>query len=214
MKTFAQALGRGLYVITDGLRPDLLDVTSQALAGGARLLQYRDKSDDSARRYSEAAALRQLCDTYAVPLIINDDVALALAVAADGVHLGKDDDDLAAARAVLGRDAIIGVSCYDSLRRAKTAAAAGASYIAFGAFFPSPTKPLAPRASIELLRQSAALDVPRVAIGGITPDNAPSLVEAGADYLAVISAVFGATDVRHAAQSFTDLYSSFCGTSP
>jgi thiamine-phosphate pyrophosphorylase len=214
LKTFAQALGRGLYVITDGLRPDLLDVTSQALAGGARLLQYRDKSDDSARRYSEAAALRQLCDTYAVPLIINDDVALALAVAADGVHLGKDDDDLAAARAVLGRDAIIGVSCYDSLRRAKTAAAAGASYIAFGAFFPSPTKPLAPRASIELLRQSAALDVPRVAIGGITPDNAPSLVEAGADYLAVISAVFGATDVRHAAQSFTDLYSSFCGTSP
>jgi thiamine-phosphate pyrophosphorylase len=214
LKTFAQALGRGLYVITDGLRPDLLDVTSQALAGGARLLQYRDKSDDSARRYSEAAALRQLCDTYAVPLIINDDVALALAVAADGVHLGKDDDDLAAARAVLGRDAIIGVSCYDSLQRAKTAAAAGASYIAFGAFFPSPTKPLAPRASIELLRQSAALDVPRVAIGGITPDNAPSLVEAGADYLAVISAVFGATDVRHAAQSFTDLYSSFCGTSP
>jgi thiamine-phosphate pyrophosphorylase len=214
LKTFAQALGRGLYVITDGLRPDLLDVTSQALAGGARLLQYRDKSDDSARRYSEAAALRQLCDTYAVPLIINDDVALALAVAADGVHLGKDDDDLAAARAVLGRDAIIGVSCYDSLQRAKTVAAAGASYIAFGAFFPSPTKPLAPRASIELLRQSAALDVPRVAIGGITPDNAPSLVEAGADYLAVISAVFGATDVRHAAQSFTDLYSSFCGTSP
>lgn len=207
-------MGRGLYVITDGPRPDLLDVTSQALAGGARLLQYRDKSDNSTKRYSEAAALRQLCDTYAVPLIINDDVALALAVAADGVHLGKDDDDLAAARAELGQDAIIGVSCYDSLQRAKTAAAAGASYIAFGAFFPSPTKPLAPRASIELLRQSAALDVPRVAIGGITPDNAASLVEAGADYLAVISAVFGAADVRHAAQSFTDLYSSFCGTSP
>ena len=207
-------MGRGLYVITDGPRPDLLDVTSQALAGGARLLQYRDKSDNSTKRYSEAAALRQLCDTYAVPLIINDDVALALAVAADGVHLGKDDDDLAAARAVLGQDAIIGVSCYDSLQRAKTAAAAGASYVAFGAFFPSPTKPLAPRASIELLRQSAALDVPRVAIGGITPDNAASLVEAGADYLAVISAVFGAADVRHAAQSFTNLYSSFCGTSP
>ena len=207
-------MGRGLYVITDGPRSDLLDVTSQALAGGARLLQYRDKGDNSTKRYSEAAALRQLCDTYAVPLIINDDVALALAVAADGVHLGKDDDDLAAARAVLGQDAIIGVSCYDSLQRAKTAAAAGASYIAFGAFFPSPTKPLAPRASFELLRQSAALDVPRVAIGGITPDNAASLVEAGADYLAVISAVFGAADVRHAAQSFTDLYSSFCGTSP
>jgi thiamine-phosphate pyrophosphorylase len=213
LKTFAQAIGHGLYAITDGPRPDLLDVVTQALAGGARLLQYRDKSGDSTRRYSEAAALRQLCDSYAVPLIINDDVALALAVAADGVHLGRDDDDLAAARAVLGQDAIIGVSCYDSLQRAKTAATAGASYIAFGAFFPSPTKPLAPRASIELLRQSAALDVPRVAIGGITPDNAASLVEAGADYLAVISAVFGAADVRHAAQSFTNLYSSFCGTS-
>ena len=214
MKTFAQATGRGLYAITDGPRPDLLEVVTQALAGGAQLLQYRDKSDDSTRRYSEGAALRQLCNAYAVPLIINDDIALARAVAADGVHLGRDDDDLAAARAVLGQDAIIGVSCYDSLQRAKTAAASGASYIAFGAFFPSPTKPLAPRASIELLRQSAALNVPRVAIGGITPDNAASLVEAGADYLAVISALFGAADVRHAAQNFTDLYSSFCGTSP
>jgi thiamine-phosphate pyrophosphorylase len=214
LKTFAQAIGRGLYAITDGPRPDLLDVVTQALAGGARLLQYRDKSGDSTRRYSEAAALRQLCDTYAVPLIINDDIALAQAVAADGVHLGKDDDDLAAARTVLGSGAIIGVSCYDSLQRAKTMAGAGASYVAFGAFFPSPTKPLAPRASIELLRQSAALDVPRVAIGGITSDNAASLVEAGADYLAVISAVFGAIDVRHAAQHFADLYSSPSGTSP
>jgi thiamine-phosphate pyrophosphorylase len=214
LKTFVQTIGRGLYAITDGSRPDLLEVVTQALAGGARLLQYRDKSDDSMRRYGEAAALRQLCDAYNVPLIINDDIALAQAVAADGVHLGREDADLAAARTVLGPDAIIGVSCYDSLPEAKKAATAGASYVAFGAFFPSPTKPLAPRASIELLRQSAALDVPRVAIGGITPDNAGSLVEAGADYLAVISAVFGAADVRHAAQRFTDLYSSFCGTSP
>jgi thiamine-phosphate pyrophosphorylase len=214
LKTFAQAIGRGLYAITDGPRPDLLDVVARALAGGARLLQYRDKSDDSTRRHCEATALRQLCDTYAVPLIINDDIALAQAVAADGVHLGKDDGDVGAARAALGADAIIGVSCYDSLQRAKAAAGAGASYLAFGAFFPSPTKPLAPRASIELLRQSAALGVPRVAIGGITPDNATPLVEAGADYLAVISAVFGATDVLHAAQRFTDLYSPFCGISP
>ncbi|MFZ0871451.1 MAG: thiamine phosphate synthase [Rhodanobacter sp.] len=214
MKTFAQPTGRGLYVITDGPRPDLIAVVTQSLAGGARLLQYRDKSTDSTRRHSEAAALRQLCDTYGVPLIINDDIALAHAVAADGVHLGKDDDDLAAARAVLGTDAIIGMSCYDSLPRAKAAASAGASYVAFGAFFPSPTKPLAARASIELLRQSAAIGVPRVAIGGITPDNAPSLIEAGADYLAVISAVFGADDVRHSAQRFTDLYSSHSGTSP
>jgi thiamine-phosphate pyrophosphorylase len=213
LKTFAQAIDRGLYAITDGPRPDLLDVVTQALAGGARLLQYRDKSGDSTRRYSEAAALKRLCDAYAVPLIINDDIALAHAVAADGVHLGKDDDDLAAARTALGGDVIIGVSCYDSLQRAKQAMSAGASYVAFGAFFPSPTKPLAPRASIELLRQSAALGVPRVAIGGITPDNASSLIEAGADYLAVISAVFGAADVRHSAQRFTDLYSSHSGTS-
>jgi thiamine-phosphate pyrophosphorylase len=214
LKTFAPPTSRGLCVITDGPRPDLLDVVTQALDGGARLLQYRDKSADSTRRHSEATALRQLCDTYAVPLIINDDIALALAVAADGVHLGRDDGDVAAARAVLGRDAIIGVSCYDSLQRAKAAVSAGANYIAFGAFFPSPTKPLAARAPIELLRQSAALGVPRVAIGGITLDNAPSLVEAGADYLAVISAVFGVSDTRHSAQRFTNLYASIGGTSP
>ena len=199
--------GHGLYAITDGPRPDLLDAVAQALAGGARLLQYRDKSADAARRHAEAVALRQLCTTHAVPLIINDDVALAQAVAADGVHLGKDDDDIAAARAVLGEDAIIGVSCYDSLARARMAARSGAGYIAFGAFFGSPTKPLAPRAPLDLLRQSAALGVPRVAIGGLTPDNAASLVEAGVDYLAVISAVFGAPDVRAAARRFAHFYS-------
>ncbi|OOG62748.1 thiamine-phosphate diphosphorylase [Rhodanobacter sp. B04] len=208
MKPTVQTTGRGLYAITDGPRPDLLDVAAHALAGGARLLQYRDKSADSVRRHAEAAALKQLCATYAVPLIINDDVALAIAVAAGGVHLGKNDDDPAAARIALGAESIIGVSCYDSLARARAAAHAGASYIAFGAFFPSPTKPLAPHAPLELLRQSAALGVPRVAIGGITPDNGASLVEAGADYLAVISAVFGATDVRAAALRFTDLYST------
>ena len=207
MKHSIQLAGHGLYVITDGPRPDLLDVVALALAGGARLLQYRDKSADKARRHAETVALRQLCTIHAVPLIINDDVALAHAVAADGVHLGRDDDDIAAARAVLGENAIIGVSCYDSLTRAQMAARAGASYIAFGAFFASPTKPLAPHAPIDLLRQSAALGVPRVAIGGITPDNAASLVEAGADYLAVISAVFGAADVRAAARRFAHLYS-------
>jgi thiamine-phosphate pyrophosphorylase len=206
LKHSIQLAGHGLYAITDGPRPDLLDVVAQALAGGARLLQYRDKSADKARRHAEAVALRQLCTIHAVPLIINDDVALAHAVAADGVHLGRDDDDIAGARAMLGEDAIIGVSCYDSLTRAQMAARSGASYIAFGAFFASPTKPLAPHAPIDLLRQSAALGMPRVAIGGITPDNAASLVEAGADYLAVISAVFGATDVHAAARRFAHLY--------
>ncbi|WP_426703267.1 thiamine phosphate synthase [Rhodanobacter sp. Col0626] len=200
--------GRGLYAITDGPRADLLDAVAQALSGGASWLQYRDKSTDAARRYTEATALRQLCRDHGASLIINDDVALALAVGADGVHLGQHDDDPVAARAALGARAIIGVSCYDSLQRAQAAARAGASYLAFGAFFPSPTKPLAPHAPIELLRQSAAFGLPRVAIGGITPDNGASLVDAGADYLAVISAVFGVSDVRAAAQRITDLFSS------
>ncbi|TAN16205.1 MAG: thiamine phosphate synthase [Rhodanobacter sp.] len=199
---------RGLYAITDGPRDDLLAVVAQALAGGARLLQYRDLSDDAARRHAEATALMQLCRTHHVPLIIDHDIALAQAVGADGVHLGKDDDDPAAVRAVLGEHAIVGVSCYGSLPRAQAAARAGASYVSFGAFFPSPTKPLAARVPIDLLRQSAALGVPRVAIGGITPDNGASLVEAGADYLAAITAVFAAPDVRAAAQHFADLYPS------
>lgn len=198
---------RGLYAITDGPRADLLDVVAQALAGGARLLQYRDLSTDTVRRHAEATALGQLCRAHGVPLIIDHDIALALAVGADGVHLGRDDDDPRAVRAALGEHAIIGVSCYGSLPRAQAAARAGASYVSFGAFFPSPTKPLAARVPVDLLRQSAALGVPRVAIGGITPDNGASLVEAGAEYLAAITAVFAAADVRIAAQRFADLYS-------
>lgn len=196
----------GLYAITDGPRPDLLDAAAQALASDVRLLQYRDKTADYPRRLSEARALQRLCDMHRVPLIVNDDVGLARAVGAAGVHLGEHDDDAAAVRAQLGPRAIIGVSCYDSLDRARAAVEAGASYVAFGAFFPSPTKPHAPRASLELLRRSAALGVPRVAIGGITADNGAALVAAGANYLAAISAVFGAVDVRAAAQRFADLY--------
>jgi thiamine-phosphate pyrophosphorylase len=202
----ARLHGRGLYVITDGPRPDLVEVVAKALAGGARLVQYRDKSADDTRRLSEASALQALCTAHGVPMIINDDVALALAAGASGVHLGEDDGDLAAARAVLGPDAIIGVSCYDSLERARELAAAGADYLAFGAFFPSPTKPHARRASFELLRQAAALGLPRVAIGGITPDNGQPLIDAGADYLAVISAVFGDPDVQGAAARFAQLF--------
>jgi thiamine-phosphate pyrophosphorylase len=200
--------GQGLYVITDGPRPDLLGVVAQALAGGARLLQYRDKTADHERRLTEARAIRALCAARQIPLIINDDVELARTVGAAGVHLGEDDVDVAAARIVLGENAIIGVSCYDSLERAQRLAADGADYIAFGAFFPSPTKPHARRASFELLRQTAALGVPRVAIGGITPDNGGSLIDAGADYLAVISAVFGDPDVRGAAARFAQLFPS------
>ena len=204
--TFSSFPGRGLYVITDGPRLDLSDAVEQALAGGARLVQYRDKTREPVRRRLEARSLLALCRTYAVPLIINDDIALAHAIGADGVHLGEADESIVSAREALGPNAIVGVSCYDSLERAKEAAQQGASYIAFGAFFASPTKPLARRASVDLLHHSATLGIPRVAIGGITPDNGPSLVAAGADYLAVISAVFGTPNIRAAAQHFTQLF--------
>lgn len=197
-----------MYAITNGPRSDLPDATRLALAGGARLLQYRDLTANSAQRLADASALKRLCAEYGVPLIIDHDIALARAVGADGVHLGQDDDDPAAVRAELGAHAIIGVSCGDSMSRARAAARAGASYVSFGAFFRSTTKPLAPAVPIDLLRQSAALGVPRVAIGGITPDNAASLVEAGADYLAVISALFGAPDIRATAERLTNLYPS------
>jgi thiamine-phosphate pyrophosphorylase len=201
------ALSRGLYAITDGPRPDLRDAVGAALLGGARLVQYRDKTHDSARRTEEARMLMELCASHAAPLIINDDIELARAVGAAGVHLGEDDGDIAAARVYLGAKAIIGVSCYDSIERARQLAAAGADYVAFGAFFPSPTKPLARRASLDLLRAARSLGIPQVAIGGITHDNAPPLIEAGADYLAVISSLFGASDIRAAAQRYTQLFS-------
>lgn len=199
---------RGLYAITDGPRGDLLAAAEAALAGGARVLQYRDKSTDHARRHTEAVALQALCQAHGVPLIINDDIGLAAAAGAAGVHLGEQDADIAVARARLGPDAIIGASCYDSLPRARQLAAAGADYLAFGAFFPSPTKPHARRAPAALLREAALLGLPRVAIGGITPDNAALLIEAGADYVASISSLFAAPDVRDAAQRFARLFPS------
>ena len=198
--------GRGLYAITNGPRADLLDAVAQALAGGARLLQYLDEDTDPVRRHAEATAILRLCRAHAVPLIIHQDFALARAIDADGVHLAYSADDIVAARACLGPAAIVGVACRDSLENARDAARAGANYVSFGAMFPSPTRPLAGIAPLELLRQSAAFGVARVAIGGITPDNAHLLIEAGADYVASISSLFGATDVRHAAQRFAQLF--------
>lgn len=197
---------RGLYAITDGPRGDLLEVCAAALAGGVRLLQYRDKTTDASRRHAEAAALLRLCRAYDVPLIVNDDVLLAQAVGADGVHLGEDDSDPAQARERLGSEAIIGASCYDSLDRAADMARRGASYLAFGAFFASPTKPGARRASTALLQAARSLDRPLVAIGGITPDNARGLIDAGADFVAAITGVFGAGDVRSAAARYASLF--------
>jgi thiamine-phosphate pyrophosphorylase len=197
---------RGLYAISDGPRADLLDACAAALAGGAAVLQYRDKTAEHDRRLHEARALQALCARHRVPLIVNDDIGLAVASGAAGVHLGEGDAPIDEARARLGRNAIIGVSCYDSLARARQFAAAGADYLAFGAFYPSPTKPHARVATPHLLREANALGLPLVAIGGITHDNAPLLIEAGADAVAVISALFGAPDVRAAARRFADLF--------
>ena len=194
----------GLYLIT----PDeadtarLLARTAPLLAAGAAWLQYRNKSAGGALRHEQASALQELCLQAGVPLIVNDDVRLARAVGAAGVHLGEDDGDIAAARVLLGAEAIIGSSCYDQLALAEVAVAAGADYVAFGAFFATRSKTGTRRADPRLLGEAAALGVPRVAIGGITPDNARSLVEAGADLVAVISGVYDAADPVAAAHAF------------
>lgn len=200
---------RGLYLVTPDAADSatLLASVERVLPARPALLQYRNKLADPLRQLDEARSLRQLCSSAGVPLIINDDVALARAVAADGVHLGRDDGSPAAARAVLGADALIGVSCYDEWTRAEDAAAAGADYVAFGAMFPSSTKPGAVRAPLTLLtRARAALDCPVAAIGGITLDNAPALIEVGADLLAVISDVFAAADPLQRALAYSALF--------
>ncbi len=200
----------GLYVITDPGLAGALGVATQvaqALAGGARAVQYRDKGGDAARRRQEAAALAALCRAAGVPLIINDDLELAAAAGADGVHLGRDDPDLQAARQALGPAAIIGVSCYNELQRALDAQAAGADYVAFGRFFPSDSKPLAVQADGALLRAARPrIRLPIVAIGGINCANGGALIEAGADMLAVIQGVFGQPDVSAACAAFQGLF--------
>ena len=199
----AAILTHGLYLLT----PDETDTARllarvAAVIGQATLLQYRNKAAGAALAREQVEALLPLCRERGVPLLVNDDWRLARACAADGVHLGEDDGDLRAAREALGEDAIIGASCYDSLAHARAAVAAGADYLAFGALFPSPTKPAARRATPALLREARALGLPVVAIGGITPDNARAAVEAGADLLAVISGVFDAPDPAAAARAY------------
>ncbi|MBU8977743.1 MULTISPECIES: thiamine phosphate synthase [unclassified Lysobacter] len=201
---------RGLYAITpdDGDTLRLLARVETVLQAGATWLQYRNKAADDALREDQARRLLALCRRFEVPLIVNDDWRLAAAIGADGAHLGEDDGELASARATLPEGAILGASCYDDLSLARRAADAGASYIAFGAFFPSPTKPNARRATLDLLRDAAPLGLPRVAIGGITPDNARPLVDAGADLLAVISGVFDAADPAAAARAYRGCFDS------
>lgn len=198
---------RGLYAITQPEGKTAEQVIAEveaALKGGAVLVQYRDKQAVDGEGL--AGRLLQLCRSYQVPLIINDSVELARAVGADGVHLGRDDGNIAAARAKLGADAIIGVSCYNDIARATAAVAAGADYVAFGRFFPSGSKPLAAPAEIGTLREAKrSLPVPIVAIGGILPENAGQLLAAGADLLAVIGGVFDG-DPFEAARRFRALF--------
>ena len=204
---------RGLYAITDSQLLDggrLLPYVEAALKGGARLLQYRDKSDDASRRLREAQALRELCERHGAQLLINDDAELAARLGV-GVHLGQTDGSLAAARALLGRQAVIGGTCHASPELAERAIAEGANYVAFGRFFNSQTKPGAPAASVELLEQARARfpQVPRVAIGGVTLDNAPELISHGADLIAVIHALFAAdsaAEVEQRARAFSQLF--------
>lgn len=204
---------RGLYAITpQGVAPQrLLAQVEAALSGGAVCVQYRDKrreaEGDALPRAETARALRQLCQRFGARFIVNDDLALALAVDADGVHLGVDDGDLPAARQALPVGKLLGASCYADFERARWAAAAGADYVAFGAVYPSPTKPQATQAPHTLFtRCRNELSVPACAIGGITVDNAAPLLAAGADLLAVITDLFEAPDIAEHAAAYQSLF--------
>ncbi|HEY6965837.1 MAG TPA: thiamine phosphate synthase [Burkholderiales bacterium] len=200
---------RGLYAITPEIadRRRLRELVGQALDGGVAALQYRCKSLPSSQRLEEATALAALCRAKGARFIVNDDPGIAIAADADGAHLGRDDGDIPEARGRLAGK-ILGVSCYDSIERARSAVAAGADYVAFGSVFSSPTKPAAVRAPLALLAQAKPLGVPLVAIGGITLENAPQLIAAGADAVAVISDLFDAPDVRDRARAYGKLFRS------
>lgn len=207
MRDTSKMLRNGLYLITPD-DPDPLRLLGrvQPLLPFASCLQLRNKTMPAAALHQAGTMLRDACRDGGVPFIVNDDAMLAAELGADGVHLGEDDGDITSARTLLGDDAIIGVSCYDDIERARTLVGQGADYIAFGAFFPSPTKPHARRAGIDLLHDSAGLGVPRVAIGGITPDNGGPLVAAGADLIAVISGVFDAPDPIAVARAYLSFF--------
>lgn len=198
----------GVYALTpecaDTAR--LLAMVEALLKGGAAAVQYREKTGDVALRHEQASELLPLCRQYGVPLIINDDLRLADLTDADGVHLGREDAGLREARLILGPERIVGVSCYQSLELARKAEAEGADYVAFGSFYPSPTKPQAGRAPLQLLHDAAGLKLPVVAIGGITAENASEVIAAGADAIAVISALFDAADIEAAARELNSLF--------
>lgn len=201
---------KGLYAITDTATLSseiMLTRTEEILRAGAKLLQYRNKQADETTRIAEAEQLLDLCRQFSIPLIINDDIALAVQTGADGVHLGKTDSSIANARERLGNSVMIGYSCYNDLDRAQQAIKSGADYIAFGAFYPSPTKPEAAHATPDIIQTAKQkFKLPVVAIGGITPENGQSLIEAGADMLAVISGLYASETPFDTTTKYIDLF--------
>ncbi|MGH8643308.1 MAG: thiamine phosphate synthase [Gammaproteobacteria bacterium] len=201
---------RGLYMITPNtLDPvEILSVqVAKAIRGGAVMVQYRDKRHRGAELTTRITKVREVCKLAGIPFILNDDPRLAELCEADGVHIGEHDTSVAEARRVLGKAKVIGVSCYDSLALAKKAQSMGASYVAFGSFFPSRTKPHAHRATIALLQEANfRLAIPIVAIGGIKPRNAMPLIRAGADMVAVVDGICGQVDPERAARSYSRLF--------
>lgn len=200
----------GLYAIT----PDLADtellcqMVEASILGGARIVQYRNKVADQKLRIKQSLVLLEVCRKHEIPFIINDYVTLCLEINADGVHIGGDDGNIAAIKNMIGEDKILGVSCYGEFARAEAAEKAGADYVAFGACFPSSTKPNAPRAELNLFTQAKKLNLPSVAIGGITLENAASVAEAGADAIAVIGELFKQEHdkIRATAQQFSSIF--------
>ncbi|HEX5127943.1 MAG TPA: thiamine phosphate synthase [Rhodocyclaceae bacterium] len=209
MTSAEQSIRRGLYLVTpdwdDTVR--LLEVTRAAIAGGAVCVQYRHKTASSALRHTQAVQLAELCRQHQTAFIVNDNIELALEVGADGVHIGHEDGDVVSLRARFDRSMLIGVSCYNEFERAQSAIAAGASYVAFGAMYPSTTKPHAVAASLDLIgRAKRELDAIVACIGGITADNAELLVEAGADLLAVITDIYDSADPQMRAAQYSALF--------
>ena len=200
----------GLYAITSAADTDPARLAARvgaAIDGGAAMIQYRAKDLAGQERYAAATLLLDLCRARGIPLIVNDDPALAADIGADGVHVGRDDGDARSARRIVGDRCIVGVSCYDRLDSAIAAASDGATCVAFGSFFASPTKPHAVPAPVRLLSDAREkLDLPIVAIGGITARNGAALIDAGADFIAAIGGVFGGDDVEHAARGYAALF--------
>ena len=200
---------KGLYAIT----PDSADLntliqkTKSAIEGGAFMVQYRSKIQDRDVKMQQCAAILRLCREYEIPCIVNDDVDMCRVLEADGVHLGEKDDNIAEVRHILGEDAIIGSSCYDQLDRAKSSQKEGASYVAFGAMFATSTKPNAPRASLALLKEAKReIQIPIVAIGGITVNNAHDVIKTGIDAIAVINSLYEAKSIKETAETFAKMF--------